>query len=138
MKKILYPIIFLTLLIVNSGCNLNQNEKETNKQVKKRSAEETHPERDESPYRNSLPYLALQNIDRYRDSIKKNPKAFFNGNDNCVLNLIDTVADLYIASQKVQYLDILASMAEKSDGYVSEGLGSVFYYKIFIHSPQNY
>src|SRR4051812_43796626 len=59
------------------------------------------------------------------DKINGHARQFLNGNDSCVLGYIDTLAGSFIADTSRVAIVILDSLAEVSDGYVSEDLCNV-------------
>jgi len=130
--------IFL-IIIITVSCTSRQKDAKINGDTLKVPSQETQlAEMNDIKPDSSLPCLAIENVDNYLDLIQKNPRAFFNGDDNCVTSLIRSVCDSFIKSHRIKYLDVIASMAEKSDGYVSECLGDELYNRIFIHNPQDF
>jgi hypothetical protein len=57
--------------------------------------------------------------------IEQNANEILKGDDNCVLGLIDSIYVNLTRTQEIKFLIALDSVAEKSDGYVSEDLMDV-------------
>lgn len=120
-------IIFIVLMSVLNCCN-NQNSEVPKKNLTNtNSSQMVISNIDTVEKANSdssdLSCMALRKIDTYLDSIRRTPKLFFQDNDNCVTALIDSISRKFIQTSNAKYLNALASMCDKSDGYVSECLG---------------
>ena len=120
-------IVFIVLMSIPDGCN-NQNSKIPRKNTVNINSSQVSESKIDTVVQVSLdssdlPCMALRKIDTYLDSIRRTPKLFFQDNDNCVTALIDSISRKFIQTSNAKYLNALASMCDKSDGYVSECLG---------------
>lgn len=60
------------------------------------------------------------------DSLPGRTRYMLHGYDSCVLELIDHIADRFIATRERRYLVLIDSVYSFSDGYVMEYVGVVF------------
>jgi hypothetical protein len=66
--------------------------------------------------------------------IAQNPRLLINGEDSCVLGILDSVAGRFISEGDSVYIGCLDRIADVSDGYVSEYLSDVLV-KLFRERP---
>lgn len=71
------------------------------------------------------------------DSIAGRTRYMLNGQDSCVLALIDAVADRFIATSERRYMVLFDSIANVGDGYVAEYIGAVSE-KLFMEATDGY
>lgn len=115
------PIVFLLL-----GCGRSQSDS-TSESVKDRV-----PVADSMRQVNDSPFhpLACKILDGFPESIREingNSRLVLNGDDSCVLRLLDSLSGRFVADQENVYMAALDSLARVSDGYVSEYFGFVSY-----------
>ncbi len=76
----------------------------------------------------------MKNVDKNLDVIKKKPREILNGDDNCVLRLLDSLTYKFINKKDMMYLEVLDSICQVADGYVGEAywdIGIELFYKNF-------
>lgn len=63
------------------------------------------------------------NLKDYKDSLIQNPKIILNGNDSCVIHLLDQIKfNIYNSQNSLEYYDLLEAISRISDGYISDYL----------------
>ena len=77
--------------------------------------------------KNNLSCIASKDLKNNLLKIINNPKDYINSdnNDNCVLELIDSVAKYAIVTKDENYLKALNVICSHSDGYISEAMMEV-------------
>ncbi|EQB63652.1 MAG: hypothetical protein RBG1_1C00001G1231 [candidate division Zixibacteria bacterium RBG-1] len=76
----------------------------------------------------------LKNIDGNLDVIERNADKIILGNDNCVLDLLDSLTYKFVNNNEMKYIEALDSICQVADGYVGEAywdIGREIFHKNF-------